>query len=51
MEQWHAARAQQTIGLISIGVGFILVLVGIVRVGFAKVEQRVTLESERETAF
>jgi len=40
LEHWHEAQAQQTVGLVSAGTGFILILLGIVRMAFAKIEQR-----------
>ncbi|HWE02418.1 MAG TPA: hypothetical protein VG326_08390 [Tepidisphaeraceae bacterium] len=50
-ERWHQAQAQQTIGLVSAATGLILLLVGVVRVGFAKVEQRFAAESDDATAY
>lgn len=46
VERWHRAQAQQTFGLVGAGVGFILFLLGIVRIGFARIEQRFTTESD-----
>lgn len=40
MEQWHQAQAQRGVGLIAMGCGFVLILLGIVRVGLAPVERR-----------
>jgi hypothetical protein len=49
MERWHRAQAQQTIGLVSVGVGFILLLLGVVRIGFAKIEQRYVTDTDDTT--
>jgi hypothetical protein len=46
MERWHRAEAQQTVGMVSAGAGLILLILGIVRIGFAKVEQRYAGESD-----
>lgn len=45
-ERWHRAEAQKTIGLVSVGMGFILTLLGLVRIGFAKIEQNYTRDSD-----
>jgi hypothetical protein len=45
-ERWHRAEAQQTIGLVTVGAGLILVMLGIVRICFAKVERRFAGESD-----
>ena len=45
-ERWHRAEAQRTIGLTSVGVGFILTLLGLVRIGFAKIEQTHVKETD-----
>ncbi|HZK79526.1 MAG TPA: hypothetical protein VFC46_00625, partial [Humisphaera sp.] len=50
-ERWHRAEAQQTIGLVSVATGLILLLVGVVRIGFAKVEQRFATESDDTAAY
>jgi hypothetical protein len=50
-ERWHRAQAQQTIGLVSVATGLILLLVGVVRIGFAKVEQRYATESDDTAGF
>lgn len=39
-ERWHEARAEKTIGLTAIGCGVILSMLGIARLGFARVERR-----------
>ena len=39
------------IGLVSVGTGLILLLVGVVRIGFAKVEQRFATESDDPAAY
>jgi hypothetical protein len=43
LERWHQAQAEQTAGLVSIGVGVILVFVGVVRVVFAQAERQYTI--------
>jgi hypothetical protein len=40
LERWHAAQAQHAIGLIAAGIGFILFLLGGMRIAFAGVERR-----------
>lgn len=51
MERWHRAEAQQTIGLVSAGAGLILLILGVVRIGFAKIEQRYAGESEESGVY
>jgi hypothetical protein len=46
MERWHWAQAQQTVGLVSAGVGMVLMLLGLVRIGFARIEQHYVSESD-----
>lgn len=50
-ERWHRAEAQQTIGLVTLAAGFILVILGIVRIAFAKVERQFASESEENTLY
>ena len=42
LERWHQAQAQQTAGLVSVGVGIILLFVGVIRVFFAQAERQFT---------
>lgn len=52
MERWHQAQTEQTAGLISLGVGIILMLVGVVRVFFAQAERQLGVESRHsESSF
>ncbi len=45
IERWHQAQAQQTAGLVSVGIGIILLFVGVVRVLFAQAERQYTADS------
>jgi hypothetical protein len=40
LERWHRAQEQRTLGMAAAGVGVILLLLGIVRTVFAKVERK-----------
>jgi hypothetical protein len=51
MERWHEAQVEQTAGLGSVGVGFILFVVGIVRIVFAQAERQYAQQATRETNF
>jgi len=42
MEQWRTAQERETMGLVSLAVGFILTLLGLVRVLVSRVEKRYT---------
>jgi hypothetical protein len=44
-------RAQQTIGLVTVAAGFILAILGIVRIAFAKLEQRFARESDENSIY
>ncbi len=44
MEQWHRAQAQETVGMILVGSGIVLVLLGLFRVAFATVERAQVVE-------
>jgi hypothetical protein len=52
MERWHQAQAQQTVGLVSAGIGVILLFVGVIRVVFAQAERQYsTGHSTQESNF
>jgi len=40
IERWHQAQAEQTAGLVSVGIGIILLFVGVIRVFFAQAERQ-----------
>ena len=42
LERWHRAENQRTVGLATMGCGFVLALLGIVRIGFARLERKYT---------
>ena len=44
LERWHRAENQKTAGLVTMGCGFVLMLLGIVRIGFARVERKYSLD-------
>lgn len=44
LEQWHQAQSETVVGLTSMGIGIILAIVGLVRIGFARAEQAYALE-------
>lgn len=46
MERWHHAQIQQTTGLASAAIGIVLAFLGLVRIAFAKVEQRCMANSD-----
>ena len=48
---WHDAQMQQTIGLVTVGAGFVLILLGIVRIAFAKVEKQFASESDENAMY
>jgi hypothetical protein len=50
-ERWHRAEAQQTIGQVTVGAGLVLVLLGIVRIAFAKLERRFASESDENALY
>ena len=39
VENWHRAQAMRTVGLLSLGCGAVLLVLGIVHIGFAAVER------------
>lgn len=49
MERWHEAQVEQTAGLGSVGIGFILLAVGIVRIAFAQVERQYAQQAAQDT--
>jgi hypothetical protein len=51
-ERWHQAQAQQTAGVMSVGIGIILLFVGVIRVLFAQAERQYSnVSSTHETNF
>jgi len=40
LERWHQAESQRAVGLSTMGCGFVLVLLGAVRIGFARAEKK-----------
>jgi hypothetical protein len=44
LERWHRAENQKTVGLVTMGCGVVLMLLGIVRMGFARVERKYSLD-------
>ena len=44
LERWHRAEIQKTVGLVTMGCGLVLMLLGIVRIGFARVERKYSLD-------
>jgi hypothetical protein len=42
LERWHRAENQRNVGLAAMGCGFVLALLGIVRIGFARLERKYT---------
>jgi len=52
LERWHQAQAEQTAGLVSVGIGIILLFVGVIRVFFAQAERQFsTIASTHESNF
>jgi hypothetical protein len=47
VENWHRAQATRTVGLLSLGCGAVLLVLGIVRVGFSVVERAAGNEHTR----
>jgi hypothetical protein len=47
VENWHRAQATRTIGLLSLGCGAVLLVLGIVRMGFSVVERAAADEHTR----
>ena len=46
LERWHRAENQKTVGLVTMGCGAVLMLLGIVRIGFARVERKCSLDAK-----
>jgi hypothetical protein len=52
IERWHQAQAEQTAGLVSVGIGIILLFVGVIRVFFAQAERQFSITaSTHESSF
>jgi hypothetical protein len=49
MERWHQAQVEQTAGLGSVGIGFILLVVGVVRIVFAQAERQYAQQAAQDT--
>jgi len=52
LERWHQAQAQQTAGMVLVGIGIILLFVGVIRVLFAQAERHYSNStSTHDTSF
>ena len=50
-DRLHHIEAQRTIGLATVGAGFVLAILGIVRIAFSKLERRFVGESDENTIY
>ena len=46
-EHWHHAQNQQAVSLVTMGSGLLLVLLGLVRMGFSRAERKYTLDAKQ----
>jgi hypothetical protein len=49
LERWHRAQRQESVSLVVMGCGAVLVPLGLVRIGFARVERRYSAASGAES--